>query len=88
LQPVPRAGPMTAIAGVVSPSVAGPAAAAPPLAAPAAPVVEASAPVSAPAPAPAAVEPPEPPQERGRGFFGRIFGIFGGGSDDDESDPR
>ncbi len=98
VQPLPRPTPITAIAGVVSPSVESPsdvgpeeatmAVAAP--AAVAAPVVEASAPAPPPdpAPTPEAVEPPEPPQESRRGFFGRIFGIFTGGNSDDESNQR
>lgn len=93
VQPLPRSTPITAIAGVVSPSVAGPEeaamAAADPVAV-AAPVVEAAAltPPPDPAPIPEAVEPPEPPQERRRGFFGRIFGIFTGGNSDGESNQR
>jgi hypothetical protein len=76
-----------AIAGVISPSVASPEAATTAPAAVAAPVVEASAPVAAPGPAPPpeAVAPSEPPRQKRRGIFGRIIGIFGGGSDDGDS---
>jgi penicillin-binding protein 1B len=77
-----------AIAGAISPPVAGPEAVTDPRANVAAPVVEASASASVPQaapPAPEVVEPSEPPQERRRGFFGRILGILGGGSDDNES---
>jgi penicillin-binding protein 1B len=96
LQPVLRRIPVVgaiagAIAGAVSPSVSpsveGPAA---PAAPPANPAVTPAAQISAPAPAPpvAAAPPPEPPQPRRRGFFGRIVGVFRGGSDEPESGKR
>ena len=87
LQPGLRSPSVPAIAGVVSPPVQGPAAA-PAVLSPTPGVVTPAAQVSAPAPpAPpvAAAPPPEPPQPRRRGFFGRIVGIFTGGSDNPES---
>ena len=83
LQPVPRGPSVSAIAGVVSPSVEGPVGEAAPAPAPAV-QVSAAPPPTAPA---AAAAPPEPPQPQRRGFFGRIFGIFRGGSDDNKSQP-
>jgi penicillin-binding protein 1B len=75
-----------AIAGAISPRVAGPEATTAAPVAVAAPVVEAAAPapVPPPAPVPEVVEPPDPPREKRRGFFRRILGILGSGSDDNE----
>ena len=81
LQPLIRRIPIVgAIAGVIAPPAEGPEApqAAPPAAA--APAAQ----EPAPAPNAEAAPPPEPPRQRRRGFFGRIFGIFTGGSDDDK----
>ncbi|MBI4463748.1 MAG: penicillin-binding protein 1A, partial [Acidobacteria bacterium] len=76
LQPVPRAPQLPSIAGLPPP------AAVEPIVATAAPPV-AQAPAPPPPPPAAAV--PEETKPKKKGFFGRIFGIFKGGSDKEES---
>jgi penicillin-binding protein 1B len=78
-----------AIAGAIAPQVTEPETTTSAPAAVAAPVMGAAAPTPDSMPAPEAVEPPEPPREKKRGFFGRIFGIFtGGDSDEDDSNQQ
>jgi penicillin-binding protein 1B len=82
LQPLPRALAVPPIADVYRQGVVEPVAAPAPPTPPPIATTAVTVPVAEPAP-------PPPPEKKKPGFFGRIFGIFGGGgSDNDVPDSR